>query len=114
VVGTPGYQQKFENRVSHSGSIVAAEVDLIHLRLTGTEQEKDSVLPLLLDGSPEESLPPLLRGRVHADFRERQAYFMSLMDVVISMYDSALERRAALNLRQELREALGIRGISNA
>ena len=32
VVGTPLYRQKYENKVSTTGSVVAAEVDLINLR----------------------------------------------------------------------------------
>ena len=36
VVGTPLYFQKFENRLASTGSVVAAEVDLISQRLIGT------------------------------------------------------------------------------
>ena len=38
VVGTPLYFQKFENRLSTTGSVVAAEVDLISQRLIGTRK----------------------------------------------------------------------------
>src|SRR5262249_38505450 len=36
VIGTPEYLKKYTNKVSTTGSVVAAEVDLIHQRLTGT------------------------------------------------------------------------------
>ena len=33
-----------------------------------------------------ESLPPLLHGRVHADFREEAAYFTTAFDLILSLY----------------------------
>jgi hypothetical protein len=44
VVGTPSYRKKYENKLSQYGSVVAAEVDLINVRLTGTEGQKDTIL----------------------------------------------------------------------
>ena len=70
VVGTPLYRRKYENKDSTTGYVVAAEVDLINNRLLGTESQKQNVLPLLLDGDKADSLPPLLHGRVYADFRD--------------------------------------------
>ena len=69
VVGTPLYRSKYENRDSDTGYVAAAEVDMISNRLLGTEAEKESVLPLLWAGAKKASLPPLLHGRVYADFR---------------------------------------------
>ena len=57
-VGTPLYRRKYENQVSKTGSVVAAEVDLIDLRLLGTEEEKKTLFPVLLDGTPRKSLHP--------------------------------------------------------
>ena len=74
VVGTPLYRRKYENKLSSTGSVVAAEVDVINQRLLGTEEQKRSVLPVLLDDD-RTSLPPLLLGRVYADFRSPDAYF---------------------------------------
>ena len=48
---------------------VAAEVDLINQRLTGTELQEPSVLPVLLEGTAHAALPPLVGSRVYADFR---------------------------------------------
>ncbi len=47
VVGTPVYLQKCENNLSPEGSVLAAEVDLMGVRLLGTEQQKASILPVL-------------------------------------------------------------------
>ena len=59
MVGTPLYRRKYENKDTSTGYVVAAEVDLIANRLLGTETQKESVLPLLLDGEKTASLPPL-------------------------------------------------------
>jgi hypothetical protein len=80
VVGTPTYRQKYENRVSETGSVVAAEMDLIHQRLTGTEEQKKTILPILLERDEQTSFPPLLHGRVYADFRREELYFQTLLD----------------------------------
>src|SRR5205085_2908378 len=86
VVGTPLYQQKYENKVSSMGSVVAAEVDLIQQRLLGTEDQKKTVLPVLLSGEPILSLPPLMRGKVFADFRRDEGYFAALFDLILTLY----------------------------
>jgi hypothetical protein len=75
VVGTPEYLEKYNNIDESRGTFVAAEMDLINQRLTGTRAHKDSVLPLVLSGDKTTSLPPLLRGRVYADFRSDEVYF---------------------------------------
>ena len=55
MVGTPLYRRKYENKDTSTGYVVAAEVDLINNRLLGTEPQKQSVLPLLLDGENKRS-----------------------------------------------------------
>ena len=72
VVGTPLYRQKYENKDTSTGYVVAAEVDMISNRLLGTEEQKQTVLPVLLVGEKTSSLPPLLHGRVYADFRAKE------------------------------------------
>jgi small GTP-binding protein len=103
VIGTPLYKQKYENKVSTAGSVVAAEVDLIDLRLTGTEEEKETVLPLLAEGDPRASLPPLMRGRVRGDFLQEGLYFASLFDLVPTLYRIPFEHAAVSDLRESLR-----------
>jgi hypothetical protein len=102
VVGTPLYRKKYENKGTDTGNVVAAEVDLISNRLMGTETEKDSVLPLLLAGDKKASLPPLLHGRVHADFRDQRAYFTAAFDLILSLYQIPPHDQAVADLRQSL------------
>ena len=56
------------------GFVVAAEGDLIGVRLIGTQARKETVPPILLDGTDITSFPYLLHGRVYADFRVAAAY----------------------------------------
>jgi small GTP-binding protein len=100
VVGTPSYREKYVNKSRTKGSMVSAEVDLISVRLTGTERDKETVLPLLLDGDEVVSLPPLLQGRVYADFRRKDAYFAALFDLILTLYNLPFE-----NMR-DLRELI--------
>ncbi|HWW75625.1 MAG TPA: toll/interleukin-1 receptor domain-containing protein [Pyrinomonadaceae bacterium] len=106
VVGTPLYRRKYENRETSTGYVVAAEVDVISNRLLGTEAQKESVLPLLLAGKKEASLPPLLHGRVFADFRDDRSYFITAFDLILSLYDIPPNHKAVADLRDSLRESV--------
>jgi small GTP-binding protein len=109
MVGTPLYRHKYENKDAGTGYVVASEVDLINNRLLfGNEAQKESVLPLLLAGERAASLPPLLQGRVYADFRDESAYFTTAFDLILSLYQLAPNHAAVADLRESLREP-GIR-----
>jgi len=84
---------------------VAAEVDLIANRLIGTEAQKETVLPVLLAGEKTAALPPLLHGRVYADFRNERDYFKTAFDLILSFYNISFTDRAVVDLRESLREA---------
>ncbi|HEX3144743.1 MAG TPA: GTP-binding protein [Pyrinomonadaceae bacterium] len=103
VVGTPLYFQKFENRVSSTGSVVAAEVDLINQRLIGTQEEKRTVKTLLLAGAKKSSLPPLMWDGIHADFRDESGYFLTAFDLILSLYELPPNHPAVVDLRESLR-----------
>ena len=103
MVGTPLYRRKYENKDTSTGYVVAAEVDVIANRLLGTEVQKQSVLPLLLDGEKTASLPPLLHGRVYADFRNEVAYFTTAFDLILSLYQLPPNHPAVADLRESLR-----------
>ena len=100
VVGTPLYRRKYDNK----DPVVAAEGELIGRRMIGEEARKESVLPVLLAGSEESSFPPLLHGRVYADFRDDQAYFTTAFDLILSLYEIPFHDRAVADLRESLRE----------
>jgi hypothetical protein len=103
VIGTPAYRRKYENQDTKAGYVVAAEVDLIDRRMIGTEKQKESVLPLLVEGDEETSLPPLLQGRVYADFRDERAYFAIAFDLILSLYQLPVIHPAVEDLREMLR-----------
>jgi small GTP-binding protein len=103
VVGTPRYREKYENKDEGMGYVVAAEVHLISSRMLGREAEKETVLPLLLEGEERASLPPLLHRRVHADFRNARAYFLTAFDLMLSIYKIAPNEPAVAELRESLR-----------
>jgi TIR domain len=86
VVGTPAYRVKYDNKEPMGGFVVAAEGDQIGTRMIGTESEKESVLPLLLEGSRESSFPDLLHGRVYADFRANEHYLETVLELLLSLY----------------------------
>lgn len=103
VIGTPLYKQKYENEASESGSVVAAEVNLINLRLTRTNSEAETVLPLLLKGNENSSLPPLMRGKVYADFRKEPFYFNVLFDLILTIFKIPFDYPGISDLRGSLR-----------
>jgi hypothetical protein len=107
VVGTPLYRHKYDNGDPMRGFVVAAEGDLIGKRMIGTEAKKESVLPVLLAGTEESSFPPLLHGRVYADFRDERAYFTTAFDLILSLYEIPPRDPAVADLRESLREREG-------
>jgi len=94
VVGTPRYRTKYDNHQPMGAAfVVAAEGDLIGKRMIGSEAEKESVLPVLLDGTAESAFPPLLQGRVCADFRSAQRYLSTVFDLITSLYQISSDKR---------------------
>jgi hypothetical protein len=106
VVGTPTYLKKYLTQKPMGGYIVAAEGHLIGNRMLGSEIEKSSIMPTLLEGTEEDSLPPLLQGRVYADFRDQEAYFVAAFNLLLSLFNIGPRDPIA----RELRDTLGIRG----
>jgi len=108
VVGTPLYREKYENEVSETGSVVAAEMKLISQHLMGTGKQCETVIPLLRAGDKTQSLPPLTHDHVQADFRDDQAYFITAFDLILSLYNIPRSDPAVADLRESLlgREAM--------
>jgi hypothetical protein len=103
VVGTPLYRQKYDNGDPMRGFVVAAEGDLTGKRMIGPEARKESILPLLVDGTEESSFPSLLHGRVYADFRYESAYFTTAFDLILSLYRLPPTHPSVADLRESLR-----------
>jgi small GTP-binding protein len=102
VVGTPLYRKKYDNKDTMQGFVVAAEGDLIGKRMMGAEMEKESVLPVLLEGTKESAFPPLLQGRVHADFRNSEAYFDTMIELLLSLFQIPPNHPVATELHESL------------
>ena len=103
VVGTPLYRKKYDNNEPMRSFVVAAEGDLIGKRMIGTEAGKESVLPVLLKGTEESAFPPLLQGRVYADFRKSEAYFEAAFELLLSLYQIPPHHQVATELRESLK-----------
>ena len=102
IVGTRAYKQKFENQDPHTGTVVAAEMDQVSARLLGTEAKKKTVLPILLEGAPEEALPPALLTRVRSDFRDEDRYFDVALELLRSLYEISPRHPSVLNWKSQL------------
>lgn len=86
VIGTPVYRSKYQNGEPMRGFVVAAEGDLIGVRLIGTEEDKRNIMPILLSGSAQESLPDILKGRVYSDMRDGGQYVTETLKLLFSLY----------------------------
>lgn len=102
VVGTPLYRKKYDNNEPMRSFVVAAEGDLIGKRMIGTEIEKECVLPVLLEGSEESAFPPLLQGRIYADFRSRDSYCKTTFELLLSLYKISPNHPFAIELNESL------------
>jgi small GTP-binding protein len=102
VVGTPLYRKKYDNNEQMRSFVVAAEGDLIGKRMIGTEAEKESVLPVLLEGTDKSAFPLLLQGRVYADFRNIEAYFDTMFELLLSLLQIHSHDPVAIDLRESL------------
>ena len=57
----------------------------------------------MLEGEKATSLPPLLQGRVYADFRDERSYFATAFDLILSLYRLPVTDPAVADLRESLR-----------
>jgi small GTP-binding protein len=101
VVGTPAYLDGHLN-TGDRGRVVAAETDLIGQRMTGTEEQKRTVLPVVAEGDETTSLPPLLRGRVRHDLTDERRYFSEVFELLLTIHGVERDDPLAVELRQEL------------
>jgi len=98
VVGTPLYREKYESKAPMGAFVVAAEGDLIGNRIV----RQRSVAPVLLAGTEESSFPDILHGRVHADFRNADDYFITAFALILSLYDIPPNHPAVADLVESL------------
>ncbi|MCH7769998.1 MAG: TIR domain-containing protein [Bacteroidetes bacterium] len=101
-IGTPTYLKKYNNKDPKMGHAVAAEMDLVNQRLTGSEAEKATILPILRNGSEKTSLPPLLVKKVYADFRKDEFYFLSLFKLLLTIHKVPFTHPGVIDLLTKL------------
>lgn len=85
VVGTPKLLQKYENQ--ESDNVVSSELKLINTRrMQPNRFGRNTVVPVMLEGDPAMSLPPLLQNTVFVDFTDQQQYFERVFDLVLTLH----------------------------
>jgi len=102
IVGTKAYLRKYENKDPATGTVVAAEMDQVAARLLGTEPQKQTVIPLLLEGEMEAAFPPALRTRVYSDFRDDDRYFDIALELLLSLYGIGPRHASAIHWKKQL------------
>jgi hypothetical protein len=102
VVGTPMYLKLHENQVTAPGSAFASEMEMIFRRISGSEVEKSSVMPLLLIGNERFSLPTFLRHCLSTDFRVESRYFATAFDLAVRLYGIGVEHPGLVEIRRSL------------
>ncbi|HET8662604.1 MAG TPA: hypothetical protein VFM55_26990 [Micromonosporaceae bacterium] len=64
--------------------------------MIGSESRRETVLPVLLDGTEETAL----HARVHGDFREPERYFLAALDLILSVHGIPPRDPVAAELRE--------------
>lgn len=88
VVGTKRYLQKYKKRaenLQHREHVVRLEAQLIEYLISYSTERGDKVIPLLLEGTAEESLPFMLRHKLPSDFTQGE-YFEELLKLIHDMF----------------------------
>ncbi|HLA44487.1 MAG TPA: TIR domain-containing protein, partial [Aggregatilineales bacterium] len=106
VVGTESYRKKYDFRAGHTGSAVDEEIDLIERRMQGSEADRYSVLPILLQGDEKVCLPVVMQEHVFRDFREERFYFFYVFHLVLHLYNISPQDPIMSELRVFLREGM--------
>ncbi len=104
VIGTKAYQKKDSHQDDSRKAIVAAEGNLIRLRMRGTMEEQESVLPLLLEGPAAEAFPPQLKGKVRTDFTKPGEYWTSLLHVLATLFNLDPRKEMVKELQKMLED----------
>lgn len=72
--------------------------------MTGTEQLKETVLPVLREGDVHSSFPPLLHSRNFADFTREAGYYIHLFQLVLTLYHIEFDNPVVLDQLEKLQE----------
>ena len=105
VVGTPNLRKKYGSEASDR--VVAAELELINLRIRQPSSYGRTVLPLLLDGTSKTAFTPQLQKLVSIDFRDPDYYFRRIFDMIWQLYDLPFDN----SLLEELQASMSPQSI---
>lgn len=103
VVGTTRLREKYDS--SDADPVIAPELKLVNDRLMLRESESERIIPLLLEGDPKTTFPPLLKTKVFIDFRNEDAYFERMFDLLLTLYRIPFDDPAMRDLRDTVRAA---------
>jgi len=88
VVGTKLYLEKFNRRavnLKNKEHVVRVEAQLIEYLVGYSTEMGDKVIPIILEGTPEESLPFMLRHKLSSEFSKND-YFEEMLRLVRDLY----------------------------
>ncbi|MEL7423457.1 MAG: TIR domain-containing protein [Bacteroidota bacterium] len=100
VVGTPELKEKYDSETDDR--VVAAELELVNFRARQPKKYGRTILPLLLGGNADESLPAQLQRLVSIDFRVSELYFRQLFDMIWRIYDLPFDHPMLEELRDSM------------
>ena len=101
MIGTPLLREKYD--ATDADPVVVAELKLINTRLRKRAAESERVIPLLLEGEPPTSFPPLAEDSIFVDFREEDRYFERLFDLILILHGIRSDEPAMDEPREMLR-----------
>jgi tetratricopeptide (TPR) repeat protein len=106
VVGTKLYLQKSnkeDKEVTNRDPVVKSEIQLIEYFIGYNSTRNDKIIPVLLEGSSEESLPFFLRPKLAADFTKND-YFQELLKLIHDLYGIDNRDKAFISFFGKLKE----------
>jgi len=108
VIGTPLYLQKYKRRSSMEQSkehIVRLEGRLLNYLVSYSTKKAEHVIPVLLEGEAEQSLPPLLHPHLSVNL-VKQSYFKSLFILIRDLYGINQRDKKYQGMVDEFKETL--------
>lgn len=106
VVGTAAYRAESMNQSSSgSDSVVAYENRLIQGRALRNAGENERVLPLILSGTAEDSLPNWLwsLNKMHINFNNKNEYYENIFALIKDLYHLPLQDPKIKTLKKEFK-----------
>ena len=84
-VGTEKYREKYETE--EADPVVDMEIRMFETRLRKRTKIRETVIPLLLEGTQTSSFPPLFEDSVYINFTDENKYFVELFILILRLYN---------------------------